>query len=453
MTKLAEAIHSVFAFSASPRWIPCAGSMADPINYTDTGVDAGEYADEGTAAHTVAAGCLKQKLAAGNYIGHTIKAGKREFEVTEEFAGHVQTYVDDVQRRSIGGYLMVEQRVTLEGIEGFDESNYGTSDAIIAMPARKKEPAYGVIIDLKFGQGERVYAYLPATSESLFTMVIHYDSTDSMEVEPNYQLMMYALAALADIRMLVDDPKYIILVINQPRLGILSELRVPIAVLERFAIFAAEALEMAEMAKVAGVDDCMHHDVETKGRKFFNPGEKQCRWCKRITCAARDAKVAADVGADFDVINEEPAVPVNAKQVALAMKAVPFVADWCRHVMAKANELVGAGIEVIGPDKKPYKFVEGDLGKRKWKNVKAAEETLLLNLPRDKVFKEVMITAPAAGKLLNKGKTKATWEDIFTPLIGRAPGKPILVQGSDPRPPYSPSSEADEFDVETDDDE
>ena len=448
MTKLAEAVHSVFAFSASPRWIPCPGSMAYPENTAES--DAGEYADEGTAAHTLAALLLKSKsgMTAEDWIGKVIKGGKREFEITEEFAYHVQTYVDDVKRRAMGGYLMVEQRVTLEGVEGFDESNYGTSDTIIAIP----DPTpYGVVVDLKFGQGERVYAWvraLPGTAE--FTMTMYGNTADGadeedIEVVPSYQLMMYALACLADIRLLIDDPKFIRIVINQPRLGMVSELDVPIAVLERFALFAAEALYKANNALALGVAD-----VERKADKYLNPGEKQCRWCRAVArCPAAAKKAQEETGADFEIVADKPpVVPTNTKAIAKAILAVPFVADWCRAVMSRANEMVAGGQEIIGPDKKPYKFVEGDLGKRKWKNAKAAEAVLLANLPREKVYKEMLITAPAAAKILDKKATKQLWTDAFAPLIGRAPGKPILALGSDPRPPYSPAADESEFDVE-----
>jgi hypothetical protein len=439
--------HSLFAFSASPRWIPCPGSMAYPEN-TAEDQDGGVYADEGTAAHTLAALLLKSKsgMKAEDWIGKIIRGGKREFEITEEFAGHVQTYVDDVQRRAIGGFLMVEQRVTLAGIEGFDESNYGTSDAIIGLQTPAGASS-GVVEDLKFGQGEKVYAWEFAKADSPFKMVMHLDSSESAEVVPNYQLMMYALAALADLRLLVDDISGVQIVINQPRIGNLSELWVPIAVLERFALFAAEALHKAEIAQAWGVKK-----VENEPG-YLNPGEKQCRWCKALArCPAAAKKTQEEVGADFDVIAANPPVPpIDPKRIARAMLAVPFISDWCRAVMAKANELVGAGVEVIGPDGKPYKFIEGELGNRKWSDEKAAEDALTGVLGADAYRPQKILTASGAAKKLDKKKTAQTWNDVFVPLIKRAPGKPMLALGSDPRPAFSPASTSDEFDVETND--
>lgn len=457
--------HSVFAFSASPRWVPCPGSMAYPENTADG--DAGVYADEGTAAHTLAAILLKDKIGmvAEDWIGKIIKGGKREFEVTEEFAAHVQTYVDDVQRRAIGGFLMVEQRVTLEGVEGFDESNYGTSDAIIAINAKNdmdllsrklasegdgkyERYAYGVVEDLKFGMGEKVYAWERAYEGAPFTMEVYLDdaANTATTVVPNYQLMMYALACLADIRLLIDDPSHILIVINQPRLGHISELRVPIAVLERFALFAADALRVATNAMGFNPND-------PKLENWLNPGEKQCRWCRALTrCPAAAKKVQKEVSADFDVIGTEPPVaPVNAPQIARAMLAVPFVSDWCRAVMARANELVAAGANIMGPDNKPYKFVEGKLGDRKWADEKKAEDALT-GVLGDKAYQpQKILTASGASKILDKKKTKATWDDVFVPLIKRAPGKPMLVMGSDPRPAFSPASSSDEFETTEED--
>lgn len=440
--------HSVFAFSASPRWIPCGGSMAYPENTADS--DAGVYADEGTAAHTLAAILLKDKtsMVAEDWIGKVIRGGKREFEVTEEFAMHVQTYVDDVQRRAIGGFLMAEQRVTLEGVEGFDESNYGTSDAIIAI---KHGPgvgdiSYGEVIDLKFGMGEKVYAWERAAKDAPFTMTRYNENDEADIVVPNYQLMMYALACLADIRLLIDDPMFVRIVINQPRLSSISELEVPIAVLERFALFAADALRVATNAMGFNPND-------PKLENWLNPGEKQCRWCRALArCPAAAKKVQKEISADFDVIGAEPpVVPVNTPQIARAMLAAPFVSDWCRAVMARANELVAAGTDIIGPDNKPYKFVEGKLGDRKWADEKKAEDALT-GVLGDKAYQpQKILTASGASKILDKKKTKATWDDVFVPLIKRAPGKPMLVMGSDPRPAFSPASSSDEFETTEED--
>lgn len=426
--------------------------MAYPEN-TAEDVDGGFYANEGTAAHTLASDVLKGKFAsAASAIGLKIKAGKDEFEVTEEFAGHVQTYVDDVERRSIGGYLFTEQRVSLKDVEGFDDTNYGTSDAVIAIeedfPVAVQ--AHGVIVDLKFGQGERVYAWTRAEADSPFTMTMYgkvaegqsYDEMGETEVVPNYQLMMYALASLDTLRLLLGDVAGVFIVINQPRLGIMSELWVPIAVLERFALFAAEAKAKAELALGLGVKA-----VEADLAKWFKAGNKQCRWCKaQARCPALQKHFQDEIGADFDVIDmKPPAAPIDPKRLARAYRVLPLLIEWSKAVIAEMNNQVGAGTKILGPDKQPYKFVEGALGDRKWKDEGLAEVALLGTLGPKAYAPQKILTAPAAAKLIDKAATQKTWADVFEPMIARAPGKPVLALGSDSRPPFSGAADSDEF--------
>jgi hypothetical protein len=127
---------------------------------------------------------------------------------------------------------------------------------------------------------------------------------------------------------------------------------------------------------------------------------------------------------------------------------------WGSAVAVAVHALVEQGQEVIGPDKKPMKFVEGKAGNRAWKNLVEAEGALTGVLPPEKAYKpQEIITPSVADKLLNKKATKEQWKDVFEPLIRRPPGKPILVWGSDPRPPFQKSADADEFEEAPDDGE
>ena len=169
--------------------------MAFPENQESDG-ESSTYADEGTAAHDLAARCLKSGKDADVWLGTKIAVKGRDYEVTEEFASYVQVYVNDVRNRAAGGKLMVEQRVDLQEWLGPDQ--FGTSDAIIAMPIEERV----TIGDLKFGRGERVYAWTTATEKSRFTVTITNpfigleDEREKIEVEPNYQLMLYGLGSI-----------------------------------------------------------------------------------------------------------------------------------------------------------------------------------------------------------------------------------------------------------------
>ena len=104
------------------------------------------------------------------------------------------------------------------------------------------------------------------------------------------------------------------------------------------------------------------------------------------------------------------------------------------------------GAQVIGPDGKAYKFVEGKAGDRKWSDEKAAEAALVGVLGPKAYTEPKVLTAPAAAKLLDKAKTKAQWTDVFAPLIKRSSGRPTLALGSDPRP--SVAAAANDFEDE-----
>jgi hypothetical protein len=56
-----------------------------------------------------------------------------------------------------------------------------------------------------------------------------------------------------------------------------------------------------------------------------------------------------------------------------------------------------------------------------------------------------LLTAPAAGKILDKKATKKIWTDLFEPLISRPHGQPILVLGSNPQPAFTGAATAEDF--------
>ena len=77
----------------------------------------------------------------------------RDFVVDADMARHVQTYVDYVRDlvKNTGGTLLVEQRLPIGDITGEDDA-HGTSDAVILTDTEV------IVVDLKFGRGERVDA-------------------------------------------------------------------------------------------------------------------------------------------------------------------------------------------------------------------------------------------------------------------------------------------------------
>lgn len=70
--------HAELSPSSAARWMTCPGSVAACRGIPDKG---SSYADEGTAAHHIAAECLESGADASAYIGKTIRVhdnGKTE---------------------------------------------------------------------------------------------------------------------------------------------------------------------------------------------------------------------------------------------------------------------------------------------------------------------------------------------------------------------------------------
>lgn len=405
--------HSLFSPSAAHRWMACPGSMSFPENREQGG--SSTFADDGTATHAFAAEALDGHP---KEVGSLVEINSQEYVLDEERAIRVQGYVDDVRGRAIGGHLFVEKKIDLSDYLG--EGQGGTADAAIALPAKR----LGIIEDLKDGSGEKVwasYCVKPATA------------TTPEVREPNPQLALYALGALPEFE-LFGPIDTMLLVIYQPKLNHIDE----------FPISVADLLAFGERAKLAVA---RANDSPPE----LNPGTKQCRWCRAKTrCQALAAFVEAETRSDFETIAATGAsVPTGSPELAKAYEAVPLIEQWCRAVSAEMQRRVAAGESILGADGQAYKYVEGKEGARKWLNEEAAEAALLGQLPREKVYTQPkVITAPAAAKILDKKATKELWKDLFEPLIGKPRGQPIMVMGSDPRPPFTGEAKADDFEDE-----
>lgn len=400
--------HSLFSPSKSAQWINCPGSMAFPANQVDGG--SSTFADNGTASHHFSALTLANGDDASDYIHESIEINGVRYEMDEERAEYCQVYIDDVRRRAIGGSLFVEYHVDLS--EYLGEGQGGTADALIYLPSTK----HLIVEDLKYGTGERVYA------------------------EKNPQLLLYALGALQDVRMMGYEVEKVTVVICQPRLSHIDEYTCDVAELEDFARKAALAVEHAGKAMLL---DTEGEEIEA----YINPGEKQCRWCRNVTCKKRARLLTEAVMADFDEIEQAVVIPSDNDRLSKMFAIAPFVEQWIKAVRAETFRRVAEGAEVLGSDGKPLKFVQGKEGKREWDKEKAVEvEALLVGQLGPKAYKpHEIITAPAAGKLLDKAKTKETWA-LFQDYIKRGAGQPVLALGSDTRPPFSGAAAAGDFD-------
>lgn len=205
--------HAKLSPSGAHRWMACPGSVVLEGDFPDT---SSVYADEGTAAHTLASWCLEGKTNADIFKGEEIAVGERKFLVDDAMVDYVQDYVKLVREYAQDGTLLVEQRVPIGHLTG-EEGATGTSDAVIIKGNEL------MVVDLKYGMGVKV------------------DATN------NPQLQMYALGALEEFELL-GDFEYVTMVIHQPRLNHVSEWWVPVAVLHEFAHQVRDAAAQVEKA-------------------------------------------------------------------------------------------------------------------------------------------------------------------------------------------------------------
>jgi hypothetical protein len=295
--------------------------------------------------------------------------------VTQEMADHVQTYVDYV--RAIGGQMEVEQKVSYEK---WVTGGFGTVDVIIT----RGRTLYD--IDLKYGQGVKVYA------------------------KNSPQGMLYTLGAL-DERSDFQEFDKIVIVIHQPRLNHVSTWE---TTPDHMYKWAARVKVRAEM--------CLEENAERI------PGEKQCQWCKaKPTCPALLGQAEKALMGRLDEMNStkslKPVEDLTVEQIGYAMGNKKLVLSWFKAIEEHIKTTLESGESFPG-----WKMVNGR-STRKWTDALKAERLLKRLLGAGDAYKKTLLTPPAAEKALGK-----ELKHRIEKLVFKADGAPALVSDDDKRP-------------------
>ena len=370
--------HSALGPSSAHRWMACPGSVqaealwwAENPNHDDSS----PYAEEGTRAHELAEVLLNNP---------ELPEPGDQYENWDdpEMLKHALRYRDYCQRIAGDGALcFVETRVTMPRVH---RDAFGTADFIAYIP----EYQHLHVIDLKYGSGIQV------------------------DAEENPQALLYAEGAR---QMLYDKhrikPRFFTVHIYQPRLRTGEHIT-------SWQLRNTELDDWISKAHVAALETRIAPEV-------FNPGDKQCKWCKANPCKARAAQVAQHFDAQFEDLDDA---------VEQATDTTPLLSDtdlsaWltkCAMLKQFISRIEDQAYQrsMDGHTLPGYKLVEGR------GSYQGDAETLEFLLGDD-AFKPRQLRSKTE---LQKTLGSAKFQRVAAPYYKQLSGKPTLVPVTDLRP-------------------
>ncbi|MGN8636617.1 DUF2800 domain-containing protein [Eubacterium pyruvativorans] len=330
-----------------------------------------DAAREGTLAHEL----CEVKLTHVLYGKDTERAHEwimQQELYQKEMEEHSDRYVEEI--RELEGSFKLKPFIAIESrldLSAYIPGGFGTGDCIM-IGDRKL-----VIVDFKYGKGVPVYA------------------------ENNPQLMLYALGAYQKYRMLYNFD-VIEMKIVQPRLNLFPD----------WTCSLDELLAFGETVKEKAA-------VAIRGEGEFHPGD-WCRFCRaKATCRARaDYSIQLAFAADKD-----PAL-LSYEEVGEYLRKGEHVASWLSDLKEYALRACLEGKEITG-----WKAVHGR-SVRAFDDVDAAfRDAIKAGVEEALLYERRPLTLSKVEKMMGK---KAFGETLGSHVV-RPPGKPTLVEASDPR--------------------
>lgn len=364
--------HAKLSPSAAERWINCPGSIRLSEQCPPAG--SSEYADEGTAAHTLAE--LKVLSVTSDVaVEHFDRARASEYycgemeEATEFYADHVLEIYTKARALDPSAELMAEQHFSLED---WIPGGFGTSDAVVI--------GGGVIevIDLKYGKGVKV------------------DATG------NPQLRLYGLGAAALFGDIYDLGR-VRMTIIQPRLDHISTEEMSLVDLRTWA---DEVVRPA--AKLAISKNAPTHCGDW------------CRWCPaKALCRTRAEKQLELAEYDF----WDPNL-LRPDEIGDILTKAEELQRWASDVQEYALQEALAGQHYDG-----WKLVEGRSVRKYADDIKVADALQAAGWPEAALYERKLYGITAMEKIVGKKKLV----EVLGDLIIKPAGKPVLVPITDKR--------------------
>lgn len=377
-------VHALLGPSSAAMWMACPPSARLGENISDTGSD---YAREGTLAHRIGELLLRKRWKDAD-IEKDLDAAKADPQYSASMYEYMTAYADFVEERMAEAkaqctdpHIFIEQQVDFAE---YAPEGFGTSDVVIIADGQME------VVDLKYGSGIPVSA-----------------------VE-NPQMRIYGLGAYLAWCWAYDIQK-VRMTIYQPRLDSISSDTMTITDLLEWA-----EKELRPKAKLAW-----------EGKGDFNPGEKQCRWCKAAaTCRARTEYQMELAKHDF-----APPPTLDESEIADILTRLPEFKAWVKEVEDYAQDAaVNRGVHFPG-----YKVVEGR-SNRKYGDENAIAECLTkAGFDSSAIYKpKELLGLTAMEKLVGKKKLG----ELAGKYIIKPEGAPTLVPLSDKRPELNTAAKA-----------
>jgi hypothetical protein len=397
--------HALLSPSRAHRYMRCPGSVREEAKYPEP--PSGPNAIDGTHTHTLLEHCVKADLGdPTTMVGVKMKDDDGEFVVDTDRAARVKVAIDYVRQRhaELGGSVLAERRVDPSYLLGRSDMS-GTVDIRI-MGTQVLE-----IIDYK-------------------------DGMSPVESDGNEQLELYALGALAELKVLLSLPfpfTAVRMTIIQPKMALRGG--DPIVSVEK------------SVDEVLGlVGKYVHGAAMTeKPDAPLIPGEKQCKWCRASGCAARVNASLAVAGVAFPVVGVEVGQQIAQQDPAALsddklreiLEAAPMMRQMIEQAEAEALRRLESGKPIPG-----LKLVNGR-GSQAWTlpEEQIAEKLKGMGVPKDAIYKTSVVSPAQAKKITwsnRKGEQKSLsprqLKTLETEYIVKLGGKLTVAPESDPRP-------------------
>jgi hypothetical protein len=407
--------HNLRSPSKAHRWTACPGSIREEAKYP--GDDSNPASIDGTRTHTLLSSCLMMGLPeTSGFVDTEVKDEYGTFTVDKDRAARVQVALDYIaERRKLYGDCVVRTETQVDPAWLIGRKDLGgTADVIIEAPAVRVLE----VIDYKDGMG-------------------------GVAAEDNPQLELYAIGALAALKIPINLPYPFDLVrmtIVQPKLALkglpaISGWEVPVShLLGRLGHYAARA----------AATDAPDAPLV--------PGDSQCRWCRaKGACPALMSSVmestmgmfkpttdvALPMASIVDVAAAKEPTTLDNGKIREVLEAAPLLRQFLDAVETEALRRIKAGQAIPG-----LKAVYGR-GTRAWSLPEAemAEKLVKMGIPKGSVF-ETKLISPAKAEKVTWQKRDGTQKQL-TPrqlatmeqeYIVKSPGKLTVVSESDSRP-------------------